>query len=108
VPLDLPAPHIAILKSALADCLEGLLLDLRGPAPMRNSAQARREAASYERLLTGLDRGEIVVPDGPAREAVAAMAEASDEANNYAEVVAEHEALHGLLGRLAMCGCEER
>lgn len=41
-----------------------------------------------------------MIPDEPAREAVATLAAESDHENNYAEVVAEHDALHGLLGVL--------
>ncbi|MGV1049915.1 MAG: hypothetical protein ACOYD4_15490 [Solirubrobacterales bacterium] len=62
--------------------------------------RAREEAGAFRRLLRGLHRGEVVVPDEPAREAVAAIAAGSDQENNYTEVVAEHDALHGLLGVL--------
>ena len=75
-----------------------------GLAHGRTRARARREADAFERLLAGLDRGEIVIPDEGAREAVEAMATAADQENNYAKVVAEHEALFGLLARLSPTG----
>jgi hypothetical protein len=66
--------------------------------------KAHREADAFERLLAGLDRGEMVVPDEAAREAVQAMATSADQENNYTKVVAEHEALFGLLARLSPTG----
>ena len=46
----------------------------------------------------------MVVPDEAAREAVQAMATSADQESNYAKVVAEHEALFGLLARLSPTG----
>ena len=97
---DLPAEHIPILRGVLTTCLEGLRADLVNPDRLRNPAKAREEAAAYERLLAGLAEGRITVPDEHAHEAVAALAMASDEENNYAELVAEHDALRELLARL--------
>jgi hypothetical protein len=45
---------------------------------------------------------EVLVPDEVARAAVAAAAKAYDEASDYAEVVAHHDALHGLLVALSV------
>jgi hypothetical protein len=101
VRLDLPAPQAKILQSTLTTCLLGVRSDLRAPHPVPDPARACREADAFERLLAGLDRGEVVVPDEAAREVVQAMATSVDQENNYAKVVAEHEALFGLLARLS-------
>jgi hypothetical protein len=100
-PLDLRPQHIAILRRTLSDCLEGVRADLRTPERMRDPVSAAREAGAYERLLCALDRGQVSVPDEAAREAVAIIAAQWDRENNYEAVVAEHDALHGLLASLS-------
>ena len=64
--------------------------------------QATREATAYKRLLRALGHGWVKLPDEAAREAVAVIAAASDKQNEYEAVVAEHDALHGLLDRLTV------
>jgi hypothetical protein len=100
VPLDLPALHIAILRDSLEDCLEGAERELETPDELLDPDKTRSDVAAYRRLLAGLDRGKIVVPDDVAHQAVKQLAAASDEGTGYAEVVAEHDALHGLLALL--------
>jgi hypothetical protein len=100
VPLNLPALHIAILRDSLEDCLEGAERELEVPDELRDPDKTRSDAEAYKRLLVGLDRGEVAIPDKVAREAVKRLAAASDEGTGYAEVVAEHDALHGLLALL--------
>jgi hypothetical protein len=100
VPLDLTALHIAILRDSLEDCLEGAERELEKSDELRDADKVRSDAEAYKRLLAGLDRGEVVIPDEVARQAVKQMAAASDEGTGYAEVVAEHDALHGLLALL--------
>jgi hypothetical protein len=100
VPLDLPAPQVALLRLTLTSCLVGVRGDLARVGETPNAAKAREEAGAFRRLLRGLHRGEVILPDEPAREAVATLASESDRENNYAGVVAEHDALHGLLGVL--------
>jgi hypothetical protein len=102
VPLELSTLHISILKRTLRDSLEGVRSDLETPEAMIDPERARQEAQAYERLLAGLERGRIVVPDQDAQEALAAIAAASDRENEYEAVVAEHDALHGLLGHLTI------
>ena len=97
VPLDLPANHLLILRATLADCLEGIRGDLETPEAVKDPEQAREEADAYQRLLAGLARGKILVPDAAALSAVRKVATADDEASNYAEIAANHDALHGLL-----------
>jgi hypothetical protein len=100
VPLDLPALHISILRDSLEGCLEGAERELEAPDELRDPDKTRNDAGAYKRLLAGLDRGEVTIPDEAAREAVKQMAVASDEGTGYADVVAEHDAFHGLLALL--------
>jgi hypothetical protein len=100
VPLDLPAPQVALLRLTLTSCLVGVKGDLARAGETPNSEKAREEAGAFRRLLRGLQRGEVTLPDEPARAAVAILAAEADRENNYAGVVAEHNALHGLLGVL--------
>lgn len=100
VPVDLPPQHVTILRKNLASCLWGVRLDLRTPKGMKNPKRARREANAYRRLLAGLARGTIFVPDEFARAAIEAVAKGDDDASNYAEISANHNALHGLLDLL--------
>jgi hypothetical protein len=100
VPLDLPALQIAILRDSLADCLDGADRELERPEELRDADKTRSDGEAYRRLLASLERGEVVIPDEVACKAVQDLAVASDEGTGYAEVVAEHDALHGLLARL--------
>ena len=98
--LHLDPVHVAILRETFSSCLDGLRGDLESPERLGDPERSRREADAYERLLAGLERGEIEASDAMARRAVRALAASSDAANEYERVVAEHEALHGLLRRL--------
>ena len=100
VPLDLPVPQVMLLRQTLTSCLIGVKGDLARAGETPNAERAREEAGAFRRLLRGLHRGEVLVPDEPAREAVATLAAEADRENNYADVVTEHDALHGLLGAL--------
>jgi hypothetical protein len=72
---------------------------------MRNPERARREADAFERLLAGLHRGEILVPDEDARAAIESAARGHDRESGYVEIAATHDAHHGLL---ALLGGAER
>jgi hypothetical protein len=100
VPIDLPADHMTILRDDLGNWLEGVRLDLETPEKLHEPDRSRREADVYERLLAGLDRGEILLPDEEARARIEAAAKANDEEFNYAELSATHDAHHGLLALL--------
>jgi hypothetical protein len=106
VPLDLPDPQVKILRGTLTDCLEGVSGDLEAPEQMPNPEKARREADAYERLLAALADGVIVLPDEAAREAVEVMVLAVEEDTDYQQIIAEHDALFGLLALLG--GTEAR
>jgi hypothetical protein len=100
VALDLPDSQGKILRSTLTSCLEGVSDDLKWPERLPDPGRARREADTYERLLTALDVGAISLPDEEAREAVEVMVLSIERDPDYAQVIAEHDALHGLLGVL--------
>ena len=101
VPLDLPPSQVTILGGLLADWLADVRSDLTHPERMRNPGLARQEAEAFERLLPGVELGQVLVPDEAARAAIEAAANAYDEASEYAEIVANHDALHGLLAALS-------
>jgi hypothetical protein len=100
VALDLPDAQRKILRSTLTSCLEGVSEDLRHPERVPDAAKAQREADAYRRLLAAIDAGEVTVPDEAAREAVEVMALAVEEDASYREIIAEHDALFGLLDLL--------
>lgn len=100
VPLDIAAKHIPVLRACLTGWLEGAREDLEAPERLDHPDKARREAEAFERLLAALAVGQIVLPDKAAREAVAVATADDDEANNYWEIAANHDALHALLGVL--------
>lgn len=100
VPLDLAAKHIPVLRACLTGWLEGAREDLQAPERLQRPDKAHREAKAFERLLVALATKKIVLPDEVAREAVAVATADDDEANNYKEVAANHDALHALLGVL--------
>jgi hypothetical protein len=100
VPIDLPADHIAILRADLTGWLEGMRLDLKTPERLRDPERSRREAAAFERMLAALARGELLLPDEEAWACIGRASSGYDEANEYAEIAATHDAHHGLLGLL--------
>jgi hypothetical protein len=100
VPLDLPAEQKTILRGTLTSCLEGVSGDLKTPDRVPDPDKARREADAYTRLLAALDQGRMVVPDDAAREAVEAMVLSVEEDTDYQQIIAEHDALFGLLSLL--------
>lgn len=105
VPLDLPPDHhrllLDIFSGGLHTATEGVEAGLPDPEG------SRKRAAVYGRLIEALNRGEIAVPDEAARAEVEEIAEATDRENDYAGVVAEHDALGGLLARLGGAGPKE-
>ena len=97
VPVDLPVAHVAILRSGLSDWIAGARDDLTGSATLKDPDGTRQECAAFERLLSGLNEGQIFVPDEAARAAIEAASAAADEESGYAEALAAHEAHHALL-----------
>lgn len=74
--------------------------DLKRPERLPDPEKAQREADAYCRLLSALDVGTISLPDKEAREAVEAMVLSIEGDADYARVIAEHDALFGLLSLL--------
>lgn len=102
VPLDLPPSQVAILCGLLDDWQEDARRDLTHPKGVKDPELTRREAEAFERLALEVEQGRVLVPDETARAAIEAAANAYDDASDYAEVVAHHDALHGLLAALTV------
>jgi hypothetical protein len=100
VALDLPDPQRKILRSTLTSCLEGVSGDLKQPGRLPEPARAAQEADAYKRLLAALEAGTISLPDEEARKAVEAMVLSIEQDPDYSRVIAEHDALFGLLSLL--------
>ena len=100
VPLDLPPSQVTILCGLLGNWQEDARRDLAHPDGVRDPELTRREAEAFERLALEVEQGCVLVPDERARAAIKTAAEAHDEASDYEEVVAHHDALHGLLAAL--------
>jgi len=81
-------------RDGLRDELDRFADQLREP-----TSRLLGEEAAYGQLLDGLD-GIPVFPDAAMYEAVAGLARAIDNDNEYSRVVAEHDALHGLLAQV--------
>lgn len=86
----------------LADWLEDVRRDLAHPEKMRCPGAAGRDAEALDRLRSGVADGRVLVPDATARAVMEVAALAYDEASEYAEIVANHDALHGLLAALSV------
>ncbi len=99
VALQFPAGHVRFLRETFKDALDGVRDERAHAKRPKDPDRLRREEAAYGRLLAALD-GLVIVPDDEVREVVAALAQVIDTSNEYERVVAEHEALHGLLAQI--------
>lgn len=99
VALKLPADHVRFLRDTFGDAHAGVRDELENSKRLRDPDRLRREKAVYGRLLAALDELAIV-PDHDVREVLASLAQIIDASNEYERVVAEHEALHGLLDQI--------
>jgi hypothetical protein len=99
VALVLPASQLSILREIFGFCLGGVREDLEAPGRLPNPAKARRDADAYEHLLAALDGGRVV-PDHDLARVVAEVGASIDAGNEYERVVAEHDALGGLLAQI--------
>jgi hypothetical protein len=102
VRLDLPPSQIEILCGLLDDWREDARRDLAHPKGVKDNGLIHQEAEAFDRLAVEVEKGEVLVPDEAARAAIEAAATAYDEASEYAEVIAHHDALHGLLVALTV------
>jgi hypothetical protein len=88
------------LRRVFRMALDGIRDELDNyPGDLREPTRLHREESIYQALLAGLD-GKKVVPDHYMRDLLRDLTEMNDRENEYARVVAEHEALLGLRGQL--------
>ncbi len=100
VALNIPADQVGFLRGLFKSARAGVRQELKEyPDQLKEPARLRREDAAYGRLLAALDES-VVVPDNDLRTVLGDLAKIIDSGNEYSRVVAEHEALHGLLGQL--------
>lgn len=101
IALKLPADHVRFLRGVFEQACDGVRDELQEyPDTLKDPEHLRREEAAYGRLLMALAELAIV-PDAEVLALVADLATVIDGSNQYSRVVAEHEALHGLLDQLA-------
>jgi hypothetical protein len=101
VALNLPVDHVRFLRDTFQSARVGVRDELRDyPDDLKDPEHLRREVAAYGRLLTALDEL-VIVPDRDVRDVVGDLAQIVDTSNEYERVIAEHEALHGLLSQTA-------
>jgi hypothetical protein len=101
VALKIPASNLPFLRRVLVAARAGLRddLDRFGDELEQPRSALLLEDAAYATLLVALDRLWIV-PDDEVRAALSRLAESVDHDNDYARVLAEHDALHALLAQL--------
>jgi len=101
VALKIPADQVQFLRTLFTDARAGIRQELKEyPHTLKEPAHLRREEAAYGRLLAALDEL-VIVPDADVRDVLGDLAGIIDRSNEYSRVVAEHEALRGLLGQIA-------
>ena len=99
VALQFPAGHVGFLRETFTDARDGVKDELANAKRTKDPDRLRREEAAYGRLLAALDEL-VIVPDDEVREVLTTLAQIIDTSNEYGRVVAEHEALHGLLTQI--------
>ena len=99
VALKLPADHVRFLRETFIDALDGVKDELESAKQLQDPERLRREEVVYGRLLAALDEL-VIVPDADVLTILDDLATVIDAGNEYSRVVAEHEALHGLLAQL--------
>jgi hypothetical protein len=99
VALDLPVAHLRFLRGVFEKARDGISDELEEFPDQLDPKRLHREHAVYGRLLTALDEL-VIVPDHDVCDVVGDLAGVIDRGNEYGRVVAEHEALHGLLDQL--------
>lgn len=100
VALNLSPEHASFLRGEMNGWLDSLRRDLRRPEKLKDPDRCQREAQAVERLLVGLTIGQLFIPDQEAEAFLRAAVESHDKENGYSEVVAAHDAMHGLLAVL--------
>jgi hypothetical protein len=97
VTLALPPEQVSFLRDEMTGWLGSLRRDLATPERLEDAERCQREAQAVERLLVGMTTGQLFVPDEEAEAFLRAALESHDKENGYTEVVAAHDAMHGLL-----------
>lgn len=100
VPLDLSIERRLILRNEIEVWRVGDREDLETPDKLSDPDRTRRRVATYERLIEALTRGKIELPDEEARAALESAADGFDEAEEWEEVRAVHDAQRALLAVL--------
>ncbi len=100
VALQLPVDQVRFLRGIFESAQAGVREELREwPDNLKDPKHLRREEAAYGRLLAALDEL-VIVPDNDVRDVLGDLAGIIDRSNEYSRVVAEHDALHGLLAQV--------
>jgi hypothetical protein len=99
VVLSIPADQARFLCSTFEKARAGVKDELEEFPHQLDPERLQREEAAYGRLLAALDK-RAIVPDQDVRDVLGDLAGVIDESNEYRRVVAEHEALYGLLAQL--------
>jgi len=101
VALEILTGNLPFLRRVLTAARVGLREDLDrfGDELRQPRSKLLLEDAAYAELLVALDR-RWIVPDDELRAVLRRLAESVDHDNDYARVVAEHDALHGLLNQI--------
>jgi hypothetical protein len=101
VALEIPPGNLPFLRRVIGAAQRGLRddLDRHGDQLQQPRGKLLLEDAAYATLLVALDR-RWIVPDDELRAVLSRLAESVDHDNEYARVLAEHDALRGLLAQL--------
>jgi hypothetical protein len=99
VPLSIPPEQAEFLRRKLPGLKAGLEEDLENLPDRANAGRWRTDVEAYERLIDGLDAGEIV-PDDHVRRLAREWIEAHDSAEHYERVVFEHNAILTLCAQI--------
>ena len=99
VALNLPVDHACFLRGVFEKARDGISDEMEEFPDQLDPKRLHREHAAYGRLLTALDEL-VIVPDNDVCDVVGDLSQVIDQGNEYKRVVAEHEALHGLLDQL--------
>jgi len=100
VPLDLSIERRLILRNEIEVWRAGDREDLETPDKLGDPDRTRRRVATYERLIEALTSGKIELPDEEARAVRQEAADAFDEAEEWEETKAVHDAQRALLAVL--------
>jgi hypothetical protein len=99
VALSIPVDQARFLRSTFEKARAGVKDELEEFPDQLDPERLQREEAVYARLLAALDELKIV-PDQDVFGVLGDLAAIIDQGNEHRRVVAEHEALHGLLAQL--------